>query len=310
MAAITGTKQIILTIGWLLDECNLLETEPVVFMHIWKGKTAMRFLIGFFVLLSITNGQDTLFTTSGIAYIGKFIEKTDKHVLFHEVGATNAQPVPLRVVARMGMYQGEPDGNFMPEVNRVDDKTSSDQDGRITRSAFGRGTISAGSLFSYSSAKSSADDNDPTNVSTIGAGLNDFSVTIKPSFSYFIFNNVSLDGILSLTRIGTKENSTNYNIYGLGSSYYANNFYLGIGYAILASGSGDSNDRYNSSYDFVEVHSGYLYQVSSNVFFDLGLSYMQGLKSKHGWNGQTETEDNEETILRLDFGVKAFFNPF
>ncbi|PIZ64170.1 MAG: hypothetical protein COY19_09215, partial [Candidatus Marinimicrobia bacterium CG_4_10_14_0_2_um_filter_48_9] len=77
MAAITGTKQIILTIGWLLDECNLLETEPVVFMHIWKGKTAMRFLIGFFVLLSITNGQDTLFTTSGIAYIGKFIEKTD-----------------------------------------------------------------------------------------------------------------------------------------------------------------------------------------------------------------------------------------
>lgn len=79
----------------------------------------MRLLIGVFVLLSVTIAQDTLFTNSGVAYIGKFIERNETQVVFQELGAPEPQPVPSRIVARVGMYSGKP-GDSLPAESAME----------------------------------------------------------------------------------------------------------------------------------------------------------------------------------------------
>lgn len=97
----------------------------------------MQLLIGVLLLLSVAIGQDTLFTTSGLTYIGKFIEKNEEHILFQELGTPSAQSVPMRVVARVGMYQGEPDKSYMAEIPSPDDS----KDKLHTRTSFSKRSI-------------------------------------------------------------------------------------------------------------------------------------------------------------------------
>jgi len=171
---------------------------------------------------------------------------------------------------------------------------------------FGQGTISAGSLFSYSSHSSGSEGDDPINVTTIGnSSLSEFSLMIKPAVNYFILDNLSVDGILSLTKMSSGDNEFSFNLYGAGATYYMSNIYGGGGFVMSSSGT----DDYSTKSNWLEFHGGYLHSLTENVFLDLGVSYFMGTgESVSEWDGEEDKSDNEESILRIGVGVKAFFN--
>lgn len=171
---------------------------------------------------------------------------------------------------------------------------------------FSEGTISAGSLFSYSSYKESPDA-DPVTTATIGnTSISAITIVIKPAVSYFIRENLSIDAIVSFTKISHGDYDTSLNLYGGGATYYTGNIYAGGGLGLSAIGNYDSN----SKSEWIDVHCGYLHGITENVFLDIGLSYIMG-KGEYVTeydSGEEYKRDNEDTILRIGVGIKAFFN--
>jgi len=163
-------------------------------------------------------------------------------------------------------------------------------------------------LFSYSSIKSSADD-DPTTITAFGNDANFYSLSIKPTLSYFVMDKLSIDAVVDMTKRSQEDWHLSYNIYGAGVSYFMNNNYLGAGYAIAISKSAyDEEDEENkSSIDFLELHGGYLHKLSKNVYLDLNASYLKGLTETDEYDNETNTEDSEVTMFKLNIGIKAFF---
>jgi len=128
---------------------------------------------------------------------------------------------------------------------------------------------------------------------------------IKPAVNYFILDNLSVDGILSLTKMSSGDNEFSFNLYGAGATYYMSNIYGGGGFVMSSSGT----DDYSTKSNWLEFHGGYLHSLTENVFLDLGVSYFMGTgESVSEWDGEEDKSDNEESILRIGVGVKAFFN--
>jgi len=160
-------------------------------------------------------------------------------------------------------------------------------------------TISAGSLFSYTSYKMSSS-SDAESITSIGPSASFTSITLRPSISYFIVDNISVDAILSLNTLSGDGDNYKMNMYGIGASYYMDNIYGGGGFGISSSG-------YNkmSTSNYLLLQGGYLHKLSDNVFLDIGASYTMGM-GKYKYDGE-EGGDNEQTILRFGAGIKAFF---
>ena len=164
---------------------------------------------------------------------------------------------------------------------------------------FTPGTISAGSVFSYTSYKYNADA-DAESITSIGSEVSVTSIAVNPTFSYFIAGNISVDAILSFNTLSDGDDSYKMNMYGVGGTLYMNNLYGGGGFAIAATG----EDKMATS-NYLVFRGGYLHKLTENVFLDFGASYSMG-SGKYKYDGE-EYGDNEETILRVGAGIKAFF---
>lgn len=265
----------------------------------------MRFVLILMFVSSVLLGQDTLITKSGVRYLGTFIEKTDEHIMFKEQNTSNAQPIALERVARIGLFNK----GFLDLEALHTDTTATAENSELAamiEHPFSAGTLSAGSLFSYSSLKDDADD-DGTTVSTIGNEFNFLSFTVTPMVSYFVIDGVSVDAIVSMTKYSMGESEDSFNILGLAASYYtSSNIYLGAGYAVGTSG--DEDGDYKSSLDFILFQGGYLHELASNVYLNLGFNYLSGLDQTSEYDGDKNTRDNESTQLKIDVGIKAFFS--
>ncbi len=268
----------------------------------------MKRLLGSFLFIVIAYGQDTLYTTTGMAYLGSFIEQSETHVTFHPDDSDKPQSLPLNVVDRVGMFMQITSSDPTPAAGEAGlEKTdpAMETDNSYTGSPFRQGSISAGSLFSYSSYKWNKDDDDPTTTMTAGSGFPVFMMIVKPAISYFFMDNWSIDGIISLTKYDSGDWEDSFNVYGAGISHYLGNIYGGAGYAVASSG----DDDYRSTSNYLELHAGFLSGLSDNVFLDVGASYLMGTgEHSSEYEGETHTRDNEETTLSLNVGVKAIFS--
>ncbi len=180
--------------------------------------------------------------------------------------------------------------------------------GSMLMGQFEKGNISAGSLFSYSSSKSSSDD-DGTGVLTIGREIT-YSGSIKPAVSYFLMDNLSLDALISMTKMSQDDYYNSMNLLGAGATYYINTMYAGGGFAMSSSTNGqDGEADYKSKSNFLELHGGYLHGLSDNIFLDIGASYLMGMgENTSEYDGDEYKSDNESTSIWIGVGVKAFFS--
>lgn len=175
----------------------------------------------------------------------------------------------------------------------------------VSLGQFESGTITAGSLFSFSSVDGGGG-GDPTNVTTIGTNsLSFYSFTIRPMVGYFILDNLSLD--LLFSRTGIKEDDWEYTMmhYGPGASFYASNVYLGGGYVLMSNSGGSSTSKSN----YIEAHGGFLFELSQNVFLDANVSYLMGTGDDvyETDDGYTDEDPNDASVLNVSVGVKGFF---
>jgi len=192
---------------------------------------------------------------------------------------------------------------------------------------FSKGTISAGALFNYSSSEDENENSNQTSSQTAIGTKYTSSRTIQPTFSYFVQSNLSIDGYIGLNSLeeeycyeysysGGNEECDDFdasaNILGVGGTFYVNNFYGGGGYARISSESGD----YESIEKYLEVHGGYLHNLTQNVYLDIGFSRLSGMGEIESEYDGVECDDNgndcdDNEYSQFDFkvGIKAFFTP-
>ena len=166
----------------------------------------------------------------------------------------------------------------------------------LSFSQFTTGTKSVSSVFSYSSVKYHEDQDD--NLTTL---------TINPTGSYFVMDNISVDvGFELVTMAMGDEDQKSTNIV-LGGAYYypleSNSaVYGGGGLKINSSAEGDGDAV---KQNFLNIKGGYLHGLSDNWYFDIGLKYdMQMGATKVG------SEDGSEGASKmwLGVGIVTFFN--
>ena len=185
---------------------------------------------------------------------------------------------------------------------------------------FRAGTISAGALFNYSSSKDGGDYSDKQTQTVFGTKYSS-SMTIQPTLSYFTQSNLSVDGFIGINTLtseycypeyytGDEECDTDeasVNILGGGATHYMNNLYTGVGVARLFIHDGD----YTRSSRYLELHGGYLHNLTQNVFLDIGFSQLYGM-GEHitTYDGEecNDCEDNEYSQFEIKVGIKAFFS--
>ena len=188
---------------------------------------------------------------------------------------------------------------------------------------FSQGTISAGALFNYSSYEDGGNYSDTETQTAIGTKLTG-STTLKPTVSYFIQPNLSIDGYIGFNSFeykncddngyGNKECETNdssANILGGGATFYVDKFYGGGGIASVSS----ESDDYEATSKYLELHGGYLHSLTQNVYLDIGFSQLSGMgEYEVEYDGVdcddngNECEDNESSSFQINVGIKAFFS--
>ncbi len=188
---------------------------------------------------------------------------------------------------------------------------------------FSIGTISAGALFNYSSSDDGGDYSDTEAQTAIGTKYTN-SMTIQPTFSYFLQPNLSVDGYIGFNSFETEDcyfdgyNETcdkydySANILGGGATYYMNNLYGGMGVARISM----EDDGFESTSKYLEFHGGYLHSLTQNVYLDIGFSQLSGMGEYEWENDDGDScddyddgcEDNEYSQFDFKVGIKAFFS--
>ena len=178
------------------------------------------------------------------------------------------------------------------------------------KNRFSKGTISAGSLFNFSSYTSHTDDNNPTMTTRVGNSLNT-SLRIKPIISYFVHPSLSIDVILGykLTVVEGENDENRQFSYGGGVTFYIWNVYAGAG--MMQENENGKFLSYSKSSGYLEFHGGYLHELAENVFLDLGVSSLLGIgeviiEPKSG--DRPILSDNTQAMFHVNMGIKAFFN--
>ena len=166
---------------------------------------------------------------------------------------------------------------------------------------FEAGTVSVGSLMSYSSYKASNDDDDPLIVTSIGSTQS--ILTVKPNLSFFILRNLSIDGILGFTLQNEGNSELSRKIFGGGATFYLGNIYFGGGILEMSSDYGD----HDTSSNYAELHGGYLLGMVKNVFLDFGVSNLIGIGEIKYNNDDTGIE-NKDMVVHLNVGIRAFMH--
>jgi len=169
----------------------------------------------------------------------------------------------------------------------------------ILSAQFEKGTISAGSILSYTSYKYSPDSDVSLNFTHIGN--RDLSISLqslKPTVSYFINESISLDASIGLLFVSIDGESDQSTWLGFGGTKYTKKlFYYG--------GSIWNESADDVSVNYAGFNLGLLKELAQNVFLDIGGTYLFGI----GEFGGEYFEDikNEQTKIEFVIGVKAFF---
>jgi len=176
---------------------------------------------------------------------------------------------------------------------------------------FEEGTLSVGSLFSYTSVKSSPDA-DALTTTTLGPNsLNIYSATIQPTLSYFISNNLSLDAIYSRTDLDDGDYDYSFSFYGPSASLYVNHLYAGGAYVLFNSKSKSEYSEHTSKTAYLELHGGLVHKLVEHVYVDINARYLMGtgdyVTEYSEYPEGDYTNKNEETMLLISAGIKAFF---
>ena len=159
---------------------------------------------------------------------------------------------------------------------------------------FTTGTKSVSSVFSYSSLKAHKDATDNTNITVI-----------NPTGSYFVIDNIAVDVGIDLTTRKTGDSEYKTTDIGFGGAYYypleTGSVYGGGGFKMGSTTDGDS-DAVKANY--LNIKAGYLYGLTENWYFDIGLRYdMQMGKMKQGSVEGTEGASN----MMFGIGLATFF---
>jgi len=156
---------------------------------------------------------------------------------------------------------------------------------------FTKGTKSVSSLFSYNSSNSGNDGDD---------GSTD--MVIEPAGSYFFMDNLAADVSINMTTSKEGDDEEKSSMMSFGATYYMNNIYGGLGFAMSSTTVGDS-DAFKSN--AIAIKAGYLHSMVENWYFDIGLRYNMGMgKYKMG---SEEGDDNKSSHMTLGLGVVTFF---
>lgn len=153
---------------------------------------------------------------------------------------------------------------------------------------FTTGTKSVSSVFSYSSAKANKDATD--NVT---------ATVINPTGSYFVMDNIAVDVGINLSTMAYGDETYKTTDIGFGGAYYypmeTGSVYGGAGYKM---GSVTDGDDDSVKMNYLNIKAGYLYGLTENWYFDIGLRYdMQMGKTKIG------SVDGSEGATNMWFGV-------
>ena len=172
----------------------------------------------------------------------------------------------------------------------------------LVTAQFQKGTMSAASLFSYSASSNGGNTN---HYMTTGTNPTQMDVVrIQPSFSYFINDKISADIWFGKYKYSQGDDlKLESKLYGIGITKYFFPFYYGMGYGL----SNSTSNGYNSSGANIEFHLGSLFELSPYIFLDMGINYIQGIGEIQLTGNSEYSYDNEETILQMGVGIKAFF---
>jgi len=177
---------------------------------------------------------------------------------------------------------------------------------------FEPGTISAGALFGYNSYGDS-EDGDRLDIMSVGDSQMELLV-VKPTLSYFITGNISVDGLMNVMRIksGDGDPQTIKLLGGGATMYFMQNFYAGGSIALQSSNSESDDWSYSSSAQYIGIQGGFLHKVAENVYLDVAVNYLMGIgDTKYEIEDYGETYDSEDkntaNAYGINIGIKAFF---
>ena len=175
---------------------------------------------------------------------------------------------------------------------------------------FEPGTISAGALFGYNSYGDSEDgDGDRQDIMSVGDYQFQF-LLLKPTVSYFISSNISIDGIVNIMRYkyGDSDPGTSKDVGGGATMYFKQNLYAGGSFTLQSSKSGSDDFSFSSSAQYIGIQGGLLHKVAENVYLDVGVYYSMGIgDTKFEFEDNKSKDKNTANAYGINVGIKAFF---
>ncbi len=128
------------------------------------------------------------------------------------------------------------------------------------------------------------------------------SLSLYPSFSYFVIDNLSLELSPEFGTFWVKDSDNNYSFgLGLGARYFINTFYGGARINLYKSG---KKGDWMSGKELT-LSAGRLFGIAKNIYLDLGLRYEIGL-GKITHTGYS-SENNNQKILTAQAGIAIYF---
>jgi hypothetical protein len=127
------------------------------------------------------------------------------------------------------------------------------------------------------------------------------SLSIRPTVSYFILDNICLDiePVFGAAWQDDYDTSVTLGI-GLGARYFFKNFYFGGSF--FYSKSGPKGSKYSGQ--FMELKAGHLLEIAKHVFLDFSVTYQRGLGKR---NAPTFSVDNDSRSIEARVGAAVFF---
>ena len=115
--------------------------------------------------------------------------------------------------------------------------------------------------------------------------------------------------------MGCEDYNYTNNILGGGATFYIDKFYAG-GAMAMQIYANDDNNGYKASATYLELHGGYLHNLTQNVYLDVGFSQLSGMgeykyetdDGNCGDSSYPDCSDNESSTFQINVGIKSFFN--
>ena len=111
---------------------------------------------------------------------------------------------------------------------------------------------------------------------------------------------------MNTSKVGSADGNKNTDI-GFGGSYYypmeTGSVYGGVGFLMGSTTAAGATEAMKANY--LNIKAGYLYGLTENWYFDIGLRYNMGMGKVK--SGSTEVGDNEVTNMTFGVGIATFF---